>query len=79
MCGLSMARSMRCGHGRLLHAQLGVHAGHDHVESGQQLLVLVERAVLQDVDLDAGQDSERRELLVELGHHVELLAEPLGD
>ena len=41
--------------------------GHDDVELGQQRGVLVERAVLEDVDLDAGEDPERRQLLVELG------------
>ena len=45
---------------------------------GEQLRLLVERAVVEDVDLDAGEDAERRELLVELGDDVELLAQPLG-
>ena len=31
----------------------------------EQVVVEVERAVLEDVDLDAGEDAERRELLVE--------------
>ena len=48
------------------HPQLGVHAGHDHVEPGEQVLPLVQRAVLQDVDLDPGQDPERRQLGVQL-------------
>ena len=61
-----------------LHTQLGVHARHHHVEAGQQLGLLVERAVLEDVDLDPGEDSEGGELLVEGGHHVELTAEALG-
>ena len=38
---------------------------------------MVERAVLEDVDLDAGEDPERRQLLVERGDVVELLLEPL--
>jgi hypothetical protein len=42
-----------------------VHAGHHHVEPGEQVLPLVQRAVVQDVDLDAGQDAERGEFLVE--------------
>ena len=48
------------------HPQLGVHAGHHHVEPGEQVVALVERAVLEDVHLDAGQDAERRQLLVQL-------------
>ena len=46
--------------------------------SASRSALLVERAVLEDVDLDAGEDAERRELLVELGDDVELLAEPVG-
>ena len=42
-----------------------MHAGHHQVELGQQVLVLVQRAVVEDVDLDAGEDPERRQLLVE--------------
>ena len=34
--------------------------------------------VLEDVHLDPGQDPERRQPFVEIGEHVELLAEPLG-
>ena len=60
------------------HAQLGVDAGHDDVQLGQQRGVLVERAVLEDVDLDPGEDPERRQLLVELTHHVQLASQPLG-
>jgi hypothetical protein len=55
-----------------------VHAGDDDVELGEQIVVLIQRAVLEDVDLDAGEDPERRELLVEVVHDVELLAQPVG-
>ena len=41
-------------------------AGHDHVELRKQLLLLIERPVLEYVDLDAGQDAERSQLGVEL-------------
>ena len=51
-----------CGHLGRVHAQLGVDAGHHDVELGQQVEVLVERPVLEDVHLDAGQDPERRQL-----------------
>ena len=76
--GLSTARNIRPVMLRRIHPELGVHAGHDHVESGQQLLVLVQRAVLQDVDLDPGQDAERGQLVVELGDDLELAAQALG-
>ena len=65
-------------HRRRLHAQLRVHARDDDVDAREQLLELVERAVVEDVDLDAGEDAERRELLVQLGDDVELLAQPVG-
>ena len=35
-----------------VHLQLGVHAGDPDVEPGEQLVGLVERAVVEDVDLD---------------------------
>jgi hypothetical protein len=31
------------GHRLAVHLQLGVHRGHDHVEAGQQLVLLVQR------------------------------------
>ena len=43
----------------LLHAQLGVHAGDDDVETRQQVLAEVEGPVFEDVDLHPGQDPER--------------------
>ena len=77
MCGFAIAATMRAVIGALLHPQLRVHARDDDVEPREQLVLLVERAVVEDVDLDAGEDAERRELLVELVDDVELLAEPL--
>ena len=41
------------GHLLLGHPQLRVHAGDDDVEALEQVDVLVERAVLEDVDLHA--------------------------
>ncbi len=53
------------GHRLLAHAQLRVHAGDDDVELGEQVVVLVEAPVVEDVDLDPGEDAEGRELLVQ--------------
>ena len=63
-------RDHAVGHRLLAHAQLRVHAGDDDVELGEQVVVLVEAAVVEDVDLDAGEDAERRELLVERRDHA---------
>ena len=53
-------------------------AGDDDVEPAEQLVGLVEAAVDVDVALDAGEDPERRQLLVEPGDDVELPLQPLG-
>ena len=55
------------GHLRRRHPQLRMHRRDHDVERLQQVLVLVERAVLVDVDLDAGQDAERGQPLVDVG------------
>ena len=60
------------------HAQLRVHAGDDDVEPLEQVEVLVEGAVLEDVDLHAGEDAERGQLLVHLVDLVELLEQSLA-
>ncbi len=65
------------GHRLALHAQLGVHAGDHHIELRQHLVGVVEGAVFEDVDFDAGEDAERRHLLVEDSHVGELLLEAL--
>ena len=57
------------------HAQLRMHAGHHQVELGEQPGLLVEAAVLVDVDLDAGEDAKGGQLPVELRNNVELLAQ----
>ena len=38
--------------------EAGVHAGDDDVELRERLVVEIQRAVEQDVDLDAGEDAE---------------------
>ena len=49
----------RCG----VHREFGVHAGHHDVEALEQFGFLIERAVFEDVDLDAGEDAHRRHRL----------------
>ncbi|MGY4721668.1 hypothetical protein [Naumannella huperziae] len=51
--GLRTAASRRGVHLAARHPQLGVHAGHDDVELGERVRLLVERTVIQDVDLDS--------------------------
>ena len=55
-----------------------MHARHHHVELVQELGLLVECAVLVDVDLDALEEPERCQLLVDLVHDLELAAQTLG-
>ena len=58
------------GHLRAIHPQLGMHAAHDDIELREQVVIQIERAVLEDVDLHPGQDPEGRELFVELLDHL---------
>ena len=53
-------------------------AGHDDIQLFQELRVLVQRPVLEDVHLDAGEDAERRQFGIQLGDDVQLLAEAVG-
>lgn len=70
-------RDHPAGHGAGVHAQLGVDRGHHHVEPVQQLRLLVQGAVEEDVDLDAGEQPERREPPVQLRDHLQLFAQPV--
>jgi len=65
------------GHGPGGHPQLGVHAGHDDVEPGEQVVALVEGAILEDVDLDTGEDAERGQVGVQFLEERELRRQPL--
>jgi hypothetical protein len=65
-------------HRRGWHPQLGVHAGDHDVELPEQLVGLVEGAVIEDVDLDTGQDPEWREAGVQLADQLQLGAQPVG-
>ena len=78
MCGFATAPIIRAVIASALILQLGVDARDDDVELGEQLVLLVEGAVLEDVDLDAAEDAQRRQLLVEPVDEVELLAQPVG-
>ena len=42
-------------------AQLRVHGRHDHVQFGQQVFLLIDLAVQENVDLDAGENPEWRQ------------------
>ena len=60
-CGFATAASMR----RVIAAEsirsLECTRPDDDVELGEQLGLLVERPVVEDVDLDAGEHAERRD------------------
>ena len=56
-CGLAIAAQHPPGHPRRVVLQPAVHRADHHVEPGQQLVVLVQRAVGEDVHLDAGEDA----------------------
>ena len=67
------------GHLRALHPQLRVDARDDDVEPAEHVVGHVEAAVLEDVDLHAGEDAERaRRFSLSSRDLVELLAQPLG-
>ena len=77
-CGLDTAATIRSVIGPAGIRRLGVHAGDHDIELAEQVVPLVERAVLEDVDLDAGQDAERGELGVQPADELELRAQQLG-
>ena len=62
---LTHTRPTRWHAPRTIHAQLGVDAGHDDVEAGEEVVGEVERAVLEDVDLHPGEDAEVVEPVVQ--------------
>ena len=68
------------GHLRRRHPQLAVHARDHDVQLGEQLGLLVEAAVVEDVDLDAGEHPEAGvdQRQVELRDVAELRAQPVG-
>ena len=67
------------GHPGALVAESAVDGADHDVEPGEQLVLLVERAVGEDVDLDAGEDPEAlRQRVVDRGHVVELSRQPVG-
>lgn len=60
------------------HPKFGVRRGDDDVEPVEQVVVLVERAVGQDVALDAGEQPEGCQAGVQLRDRVQLAAQPVG-
>ena len=60
------------------HAQSTVDTRDDEVEASQQRRFLVEPTVVEDVDLDAREDPERSEFVVDRRHLVELAFQALG-
>ena len=56
-------------HRDAVHFKFRMHARDHDVELVEQLGLLIERTVVEDVALDAGQDPKRRELLVQLANH----------
>ena len=64
------------GHRGGVHPQLRMHAGDHDIQLREQIVALVERAVIQDVHLYARQDAERRQLGVEPVYEVKLRDEP---
>ena len=55
-----------------------MHARDDDIDAGEHVVVVIERTVVEDVDLDARQDPERRQLLVQRRDDVQLLEQPLA-
>ena len=79
MCGLAIAATIRGVISAAGIRSLRCTLADDDVEPGEQRRLLVERAVVEDVHLDAGQDAERRAArVVERGDDVQLLLQPLG-
>jgi hypothetical protein len=66
------------GHLLRWHPQFRVHARDDEVELRQEVLLLVEGAVVEDVDLDAVQQPERLHELVGLRDDLPLRPQPVG-
>ena len=63
------------GHLALPHAERRVHARDHPIETPQQLVRVVQRAVGHDVDLAAGQQLDPLDRRVGLGHQVDLALE----
>ena len=74
MRGLRTAPTIRRVIAAGVHLQLGVHQATTHVEPAEHLVGLVERAVVEDVDLDALEQREAGagEVLVDRVDHAEL-------
>ena len=61
-------------HRLFAHPEGGVHAGDHPVELREQLILVVERAVGQDVHLAAGEQLDALDARVGLAHELDLAA-----
>ncbi len=77
MCGLSIAATMRAVMSLASIRNLEWTLATTTSSSPNVSRVQIQRTVLEDVDLHPRQEPERRQLLVHLGHHLELLAQAL--
>jgi hypothetical protein len=66
------------GHRLLAHPEGGVHAGDQPVELAQQLVLVIERAVGEDVDLAPRQQLDPLDAGVRLVYELDLTAQLIG-
>src|SRR5215211_3420141 len=66
------------GHLLLADPERGVHGGHDEVQLGENIVLVVEGAVLEDVDLRSAEELDLIVTLVGLPHGLHLLLQALG-
>ena len=61
-----------------LGAQPRVGRGDDHIKLGEKIIVIIERAIDQDVHLAAGHDRDALDLLIRLADRLDVLMQTLG-
>ncbi len=59
--GVLCSRDEPAGGLFFVHAQVGVNGGDDKVEAGEQVVGIVEAAVVEDIAFDAFENAERRQ------------------
>ena len=67
-CGHSSARSRRSVISAGLHVHVAVDAADHQVEFGQRIVGQVQRAILQNVALEAGEDADAQPVAIDLAH-----------